>query len=448
MIENERSWIRRLRRPALACTALLVTAAPATGQEDRVPQGVRLGFIYQTGFRPKLAVRPIAGGAAAADVAATIHEILVRDLDYSDRFEMATTPASLAEGALNYAAWNDLGIVYLVTGEVEPAADGLSLRLTLHDVVYSRVRELGAFRLPPARDDGFRMAVHAASDQVVMWATGQPGMAASRIVFRRPGPDGTDLMIVDSDGENLERVGSAPMLFSPQWSPDGRSVVYTASDGARWRIEVLRPGGGTSTLLESNELLMTPAFSADGRRVAYAQPQPGGMRIFATSVASDGGAQRITSGPRDDMSPTFSPDGQRLAFNSSRLGAPHIYVKSADGGSDATLLSPFVYGEPGYYTSPDWAPDGSLVTFHGRSRGGFQIMVADAARPGATVQQITADGVSEDPSWAPDGRHIVFSGYRSGEGSGLYVVDAVTGRLRPLVRRLAELPDWGPLLTN
>jgi TolB protein len=87
--------------------------------------------------------------------------------------------------------------------------------------------------------------------------------------------------------------------------------------------------------------------------------------------------------------------------------------------------------------------------FHGRSRGGvFQIMVAEANRPGGPVQQITSEGRSEDPSWAPDGRHIVFSGVRE-DGMGLYVIDLVTGRIRPLVTGgRFRMPDWSPSQLN
>ncbi len=436
-------------RLRIGAVLALLLAVPLVAQENKIPSGVKLGFIYQTGYRPRVAVRPVEAQGMAQDVGSRIYDILQRDLDYSDHFEMAATPAGLATGAVDYKAWNDLGVVYLVTAQVQPSPRGYALRLALHDVVYGKVKEIQSFALPAADDADFRMSVHAAADEVVRWATGQPGDAASRIVFRRKGGSGgaDELMIVDSDGENLRRLATGKaMLFSPNWGPEGRRILYSEFDGARSRIlELSLDDGKSSVVTQSAGLLMTPVYAPDGSHIAYARYDAGGARVYSFDAARDCCVKRLTNGGRDDLSPSYSPDGSRLLFNSSRLGQPHIYVMPAAGG-EPTLLSPFVYGEPGYYTSPDWSPIGTLVTFHGRSRGNLQIMVADASKPGATVQQITDDGVSEDPSWAPDGRHIVFSGQRDGRW-GLYVIDSVTGRLRPLaVGGRFELPDWSPEL--
>jgi TolB protein len=134
----------------------------------------------------------------------------------------------------------------------------------------------------------------------------------------------------------------------------------------------------------------------------------------------------------------------------SRLRLPHIYVMPATGGAQQ-LVSPYVHGQLGYYTSPDWSPTSTEIAFHGHwnSRGTYQIMIADAARPGAQIRQLTSTGANEDPSWAPDGRHLVFThaGVR-GTSPGLYVVDTATGTRRPLTTGSEgyRLADWSPVL--
>ena len=93
-------------------------------------------------------------------------------------------------------------------------------------------------------------------------------------------------------------------------------------------------------------------------------------------------------------------------------------------------------------------PTGERIAFHGRiRRGRYHILVADVRDRGGRVIQLTSEGNNEDPSWAPDGRHIVFVGERNW-GFGLFVVDAVTGRLRLLAGGVrASVPDWSPALS-
>jgi TolB protein len=123
---------------------------------------------------------------------------------------------------------------------------------------------------------------------------------------------------------------------------------------------------------------------------------------------------------------------------------------AADGSSAPTLLSPFSQGSD--YTSPSWSPTGSRVAFHGRwnlrMRGSFQIMIADAARPGGQIEQITSRGNNEDPSWAPDGRNLVYTSVGDGP-AGLYVIDIETKNRRLLVSGAnMRMAEWSPRLVR
>jgi TolB protein len=436
---------------------LLAAAAlglPAAGAGQDMPRGVQLKLVYETQYRPRLAVQPFAGtgGTAVASVAQDVHRIIQRDLDYSNRFDMLfSIPERLRQGTGEYAAWNALGVVYLVTGSVEETERGYGLRLALHDVVYGSVKEIRQFSLPHVADPNFRMAVHASADELVRWATGEPGVAATRIALSRQLADGTyELLVVDSDGENLRRVHAEEMIYSPAWSPDGTRLAYNEADhsGHHRVVERDLTTGSVRVITERGVPAQTPTYSPDGRRLAMALWTGGRMELHEYDLGRNCCLRRIGERARIDMNPSYSPDGRRLVFQSDRLGNPHIFTMPANGG-EAVLLTPFESGGPGYFTSPSWSPRGSQVVFHGRSRGGvFQVMVADANRPGGPVQQITSEGRSEDPSWAPDGRHIVFSGVRD-DGMGLYVIDLVTGRIRPLVTGgRYRMPDWSPLLES
>jgi TolB protein len=428
----------------IAGVAIAAGAAPASAQQDttRLPPGVELASRYTKLGRPLTAVRTFAGGAG--DVAGVVRNDLLR----SDRFEIAATPVSLDAGPVDYAVWNSLNIVYLVTGEMTPTGSGASrLALTVHDVVYGKVVQQRTFDLPPTTSRDYRLAIHVASDEVVRWLTQQPGMAATRIAFvRKNGKARYDLFVVDSDGENLQRLDGSPgILYSPSWSPDGRRLLYMVKADAETRLlERDMTSGRTRTVYSSGTLLYTPTYAPDGKGIAFALDMGAGGEIHTFDLARTCCLARLTQTQADNLSPTFSPDGRRIAFQSNRTGAPHIYVMDAGGGGPV-VISPL--GRDVQYASPDWSPVGDDVVFHGMSKGSYQLMLASGSQPAAQLQQLTSSGWNEDPSWAPDGRHIVFTG-TTDYGSALYVIDTKTGQIRPLANGYDRLADWSPSLAG
>ena len=439
-----------MRRSLLVWTVTLLAAAPASAQRDttQLPPGVQLETRYTLANRQMVSVRPFGGAEAIAQVRTQVSQILSNDLTLSDRFRMMPAPVALAAaGPVDYVQWNSLNVVFVVAGDVIVTPAGYELRVEVHDVPLGRLKQSGSFPLPTAANPDFRMAVHGVSDEIVRWITGQPGIAATRVAFVRQNGNGSyDLLTVDSDGENLRRLFGTEMLYSPTWSPDGRRLAYTVRGQDGWQLAERDLAGGRTKVVHSGAgLLMTPTYSPDGSKLAFSIYLPGGSELHEIDVRSGSGLERISDSNGDNLSPTYAADGRRLAFHSSRTGRQHIYVMPADGGN-ATLLSPL--GQTVEYYAPDWSPTGTQIAFYGRSRGFFQIMLADASRPGSPVSQLTSEGRNEDPSWAPDGRHIVYTG-GAGGNEGLYVIDVVTGQTRLLARgRRLRLPDWSPSLAR
>jgi TolB protein len=372
----------------LALLALSGGGSQALAQED---EGVRLGITYRPGYVPALAITDIDAEAPFAAVAAAIDSVIARDLDYSDRFEILPVPDSLRIGsAVNYGLWNQLGAVWLVEGTL-----------------------------------------------TVKWATGEPGMAASRIAFSRRATDGTwDIYVVDSDGQGVRRATRRnALVFSPAFSPDGGHIAfqYQSNSGDESGIYDLELEAGRTSAVTSGSLMhLTPAFTPDGSRIFFARYASGGTEIF--EVDRSGGSPRALTSTAvgDALGPTIAPDGRRFAFTGSAVGAR------------PRLISRFVRGADSYATSPDWNPLDDRIVYQSRVQGQFQIVVVNA--DGSEMRLLTSEGRNEDPSWAPDGRHIVFSSDRGGY-HGLWVLDTVTGRARNLLRNNEDqLPDWSNAL--
>ena len=458
MNPKETSLIRRVgwRAAAVALTVMMGGVAPGTLQaQDELP-GVELGLVYANSYRPALAVQPFTGSFGGEAIAAQVEAIVGRDLRYSDRFEVLDSlPDGMVGTEVDYTLWDRLGAVWLVTGEVEGAGDGYVLVLELHDVVYGEVRERGRFRLPNPMDSDFRMAVHRTSDEIVMWATGDPGMAASRIAFTMDdGSGGREVYVIDSDGENLRRVTNyGSLVMSPTWSPDGQRIAFSSYKTGVPRIYETDLYGGNERMLppvRGEGDYQTPVYHPDGNVLAFSvlgsNAQSG---IFTYDMERDCCLSYLSGGPWYDISPAYSPDGRWLAFNTLRFGdnVPQVMMMPAEGGS-AETLSPYEYGSGGFYAAPDWSPVGDLVAFHGRidRRGRYHILVANLEDGGKVLRQLTSEGNNEAPSWAPDGRHLVFVGERSW-GFGLMIVDITTGNIRSILSgRQVGLPDWSPSL--
>jgi TolB protein len=436
-----------VRSGLLAAVVAMVAAPAALRSQDSsaaAPGGVRVGITYTPGTRPSVTVLPVAPAAPALD---SVRTILLRDLDFSDRFDLVVPPPTVVAqgGAPNYAALTALGTDLAVAVVPAPGAgQGGRVNIQLHDVRTRSLKGQLAVPLPAGTGEALRLAVHRAADEVVRWATGSPGIASTAILYVADGR----LWRVDPDGEGRASVPSAgrPAL-SPAWSPDGRMFVYTAFVPSGRPLVIQDLASGSRDVVPGSEygVNITPEFSPDGRALAFAHGDENGTDIYLYDVGRHCCVTRLTVGRfYDNLSPTWSPDGGRIAFISTRAGSPQLYAMSADG-SGQEALARFDYGFTGQTNGPEWSPDGQAIAFHREVHGVPQLFVLDLAT--RAVRQITGEGRNEDPTWAPDGRHLAFVSSRSGTRQ-LWIVDLETGRMRPIVTTGgARLPAWSPRRT-
>jgi len=437
--------VRAVPRYLAAAAWVSLAGAAGIGQaplraQDTIQGGVRIGITYTPGRRPALAVVRVGAGTAVDSA----YAMLLRDLDQSDRFELVRGPVvergdtTKAAVLIRVAASRAADLLVVVE------AKGRRTEAVAYDVARNALLHRAEFA-DAAAPTG-RRGVHAAADAIVAAATGQPGIAATRVLFVRAGR----LMRVDADGHSPTATGSAgnPAL-SPAWAPDGRRIAYTAFVPSGQPIVLQELTSGRRAIVPTTEygLNITPVYSPDGRRLAFARGTEAGTDIYLSEVngLAAGVPQRLTVGRfADNLSPAWSPDGSRLAFISTRARTPQLYVMAADG-SGQEVLARFDYGATGTTSAPAWSPDGQFIAFHREVGGAPQLFVLDVAT--RAVRQLTGSGRNEDPSWAPDSRHLVFVSSRTGTRE-LWVLDLETGRVRPLTSvGGARLPAWSPRLS-
>jgi TolB protein len=186
-----------------------------------------------------------------------------------------------------------------------------------------------------------------------------------RIVFVRVQPGQlTDIYVMNADGSGVRRLTRDDRSGFPIWSPNGRKIAFMRFDVSRrpgrkpryvWTsaVWVMNADGSGKRRLARG---MPSAWSPDGRRIAftrpaYIEPHEPGMYV----VNADGtGQQRLNT--VSFGSAVWSPDGQRIAFRRARPGTRgrvnDIYVMNADGRGELNVSQSPVRDE----TSPVWAP--------------------------------------------------------------------------------------------
>jgi TolB protein len=440
-----------IRRLLLLCALIGWLAPGAASAQDTTANRIRLALHYVTGMQPGLVV-------VASPGLDSVRRIIERDLGYSDRFTMDFLPDSLATvptGSFDPRLFQGFGLAWVVVLEARP--DGVQVQL--YDVANSRFAQQITEPVDRSGVGDSRLSIHQVSDQIVNWATGGIGIAATRIVFKMTDGKDNGVWRIDSDGANLVRI-SRPggIVGHPTWSPDGGSVAYPEYRDAVWTLYIQRLNSGTRVRVPTTSAgnsLGPGAFSPDGRQIAFSffSPDVETEDIEVADISQLCCAHRLTTwGQRklaNSSNPTYSPDGRRIAFMSDRPGTNQIYVMDADGSEQRALITPAIdaSGQTTDSYNPEWSPDGTQVAFaRDVSDGGRQVFTY--AIGSEQVVQRTSEGRNEDPSWAPDSRHLVIKSRRTGREQ-LWVLDVVSGATRQIpTPGTGRWPAWSRLLTT
>jgi len=152
--------------------------------------------------------------------------------------------------------------------------------------------------------------------------------------------DSTSIWIVGSKkGEQRVLTKGKGFWTHPDWSSDGKRLVYIRSFG--YRGSELRTidvdDGNERILLEDRAHNMQPEWSPDDRSIAYVSDRSGDYEIYVRDVAS-GTDRQLTTRPGLDIRPSWSPDGSRIAYTSFREGKLEIWTMAADGSSAQRLF--------------------------------------------------------------------------------------------------------------
>lgn len=240
----------------------------------------------------------------------------------------------------------------------------------------------------------------------------------------------------------LPQATSGPSAVA--WSPEGRDVVVSMQ-GSLWRVDVAT--GAARELTSGPGYDYQPDWSPDGRWIVFASYRDDAVELWLLDAAS-GGTRPLTSNGAVNVEPRWSPDGKRIAFVSTAYKQRfhiHTIAVAPDGSAgpverltedNDSHLPRYYYSAFDHFLSPTWSPDGSEILFvsnrgHIWGTGGFWRM---KATPGSTPRLVHDEETTwkARPDWARDGRRVVYSSYLGRQWNQLWLMTADGGDALPI----------------
>jgi TolB protein len=131
--------------------------------------------------------------------------------------------------------------------------------------------------------------------------------------------------------------------ISPAWSPDSNEIVFVCNHdavygtGGFWRMKA-EPGAKMRQIrYEETTWKAHPDWSPDGKRIIYSSYLGRNWNQLWIMTAEGGDPFPLTYGEFDNTAPRWSPDGKRIAFISNQDGNTSLWVQEVIGGAQKKL---------------------------------------------------------------------------------------------------------------
>ena len=183
------------------------------------------------------------------------------------------------------------------------------------------------------------------------WAPGGQRIAMTVVVA---GPEYRLLLMDANTGETTTLPPIAGVPGAPRWSPDGQRLVLDINRGGLSDIYVLDVAAPNPVKISTQPSAFTPDWSPDGRTIIFtAEDEQAGLpQLYA--VEADGKNERkLTASETQKWSPRWSLDGSLISYAGLvtlpavsilpvRTHNQAVWVANPDGGNE-TLITELVF---------------------------------------------------------------------------------------------------------
>ena len=174
--------------------------------------------------------------------------------------------------------------------------------------------------------------------------------------------------------------------MNPAFSPDGRSVAFSANRGGRFDIYTVDLETREVRNITDDETFDgAPVYSPDGSSIVYsAVVGDNHSQLFRVELADPAKRFRLTEGAWSDKDAVYSSKGTWLVFTSDRNGIDNIYATELATGRTLQLTNAVT----GCLMPTVLKREGAIdqVVYAGFWRGGFDLYLVDIDKPVAELE--------------------------------------------------------------
>lgn len=341
------------------------------------------------------------------------------------------------------------GVLYRIE-----AAGGTPLRMTYHTRIFNKPLPSPWLRWSP---DGSLISfvgyVEGVPQVMAMAATGGEAWAITSM------KEGVTRYEWSPDGKRIAFIASEPPPpEEEQRKKDKSYVIHVDKDQRRPRIWLQEvPAGAPRAISPPNKTVLDVHWAPDGKGLVYGASDETGFNAPYNSaiyaISTDGGEPRmIVQRPGTNRMPQYSPDGRSIAFISSggragMINGMDLYVAAADGsgGAPRGLTVP----REVWVSEFAWAPDGLSIFYipneqtndsgeHMFEQAIYRISVDDGR-----TQLVTPGRVANfSMSLSADGKRIAYRSVESRTMGDVTVLALSDDKVTKLTEINPELRNW------
>lgn len=205
---------------------------------------------------------------------------------------------------------------------------------------------------------------------------------------------------VSADGGEAKPLRSNAFTeYQADRAPDGRLAFLSNAEGAE-SLWILDPTAGQARVLVrhgNGTIFGNPDWSADGRRIVFSSNWRIGHQIYVAD-AGTGDARRLSTLASGGCEPRFHPDGTKVVYvRRGHLGGDRSKLVEHDLASGKEIV---LVDWPALNYDPVYSPDGAEIAFASNVAGEYQIYRQNLKTGGA--RQVTfGRGPSRYPDYRP-----------------------------------------------